>query len=180
MYFRLGTDKAFIASIFIVVGIAMPHPRYLTTSEEILEALEEFQIDVDMPEELISSDDDDLETRNETIVPNTSTGQNLDSSDSSESETNNNIDRVWKKKKVIEYIHGFTGNTGVVLQKFEGEDSPTDIFLTVMDSALLDHILFQTNLYINQKQRRTKLVTLNELYSFLVYSSYLDTIGFQK
>lgn len=45
--------------------------------------------------------------------------------------------------------------------------SPTDVFLTLMYSTVMDNILLQTNLYINQKQKSAKPVALNEFYSFL-------------
>ena len=107
----------------------MNRRRSLRDSEDIVAALDEMPSDIDTPEELISSDDDDVENRNE-IVSTTFTRQNLGSSSSSESEATDVDDivsdsgRVWKKNNVSEYPRGFTGEKGVVLQKFAGKDSP--------------------------------------------------------
>jgi hypothetical protein len=160
---------------------AMPLTKYLPTSEELLKALEEIPSDVDTPEELMSSDVDlearslpisrlqDLQTRNQSPVPSTSREQNLVSSDSETGDKIGNASgRVWKTvNNAREYPRGFSKDTGVVQQQFVATESPTDVFLKLMDATVMDNIMFQTNLYINQKQRSVKPVAMNESYSFL-------------
>ncbi|PSN34411.1 hypothetical protein C0J52_20639 [Blattella germanica] len=66
---------------------------------------------------------------------------------------------------IDDQIHAY--HKDVSGRKLAEKGSPTDVFLTIWDPVVMDNILFQTNLYMNQKQRRVKAVTLTELNSFL-------------
>lgn len=53
------------------------------------------------------------------------------------------------------------------MEHFSNCSTSSDIFLQYFDMSIIDQILFQSNLYINQKNRSIPPITRNELYAFL-------------
>ena len=75
--------------------------------------------------------------------------------------------RNWRKKKKVQLDGAFDLPQGPVLDHFADCRNEGDYFLKFIDAEIREKILFQTNLYINQKTRRIPSVTERELYSFL-------------
>ena len=57
--------------------------------------------------------------------------------------------------------------SGPVEEHFSNCSTSADIFFQYFDMSIIDQILFQSNLYINQKNLSVPPITRNELYAFL-------------
>jgi len=77
-------------------------------------------------------------------------------------------ERRWLKKDQTRVSFGnFDKPEGHVVAEFEGFDSATSVFLKFVDHNIRENVLFQTNLYSNQKGRNVKAFTEAELLTFL-------------
>ena len=107
---------------------------------------------------------DDIQTNAEVAVGETAEAQTAAEGDSSDSMTN--IQRKWTKRECVTTVPLFTLNTGAVRELFH-DDSATGIFCHLFDDCLIDHIVFQTNLYATQNEKRFEPVCSSELHAFL-------------
>lgn len=78
-----------------------------------------------------------------------------------------NQQRLWRKREKQETDHSFDLPQGPILDHFSDCTNEGDYFLKFINAEIRERILYETNLYINQKHRRVPTVTDNELYSFL-------------
>uniref|UniRef100_A0A0B6ZX71 PiggyBac transposable element-derived protein domain-containing protein n=1 Tax=Arion vulgaris TaxID=1028688 RepID=A0A0B6ZX71_9EUPU len=139
--------------------------KYLTEEEIVIALEEDLPSDIDTPVE--SSSDEELE--NNPNVAGSSESQNVQLSDtsSSDEETFSVIQRNWRKKPISKSLPVFSKEVGPVLQHFVGKETAADIFLTVLSESTIENVVFQTNLYIQQKQLRVKPVDTREMLSFM-------------
>lgn len=146
----------------------MHHKKYLT-EKEILAVLEEdLPSDIDTPSE--SSSEDELGPENGDVAG-CSGLQNIQiipDSDSSDDDTPlSEYQRKWKKTTLSNSLPPFTKEVGPILQHFVGKETAADIFLTVVPECAIENVVFQTNLYVQQKQRRVKPIEIGEMHAFL-------------
>lgn len=157
----------------------MTYNRRALSVDEILKFLDEdLSSDFESPYE--SSDDDTgkaVVTKTKTPeneLPGPSEVQQSVSVVESESEVrevdneNNGPQTVrnFKKRDFISTVPAFTLPSGSVQQYFAGKDTATDIFLTVLSDKVIDKLVFQSNLYLIQKQKRIQPITEQDLYGF--------------
>ena len=76
---------------------------------------------------------------------------------------------IWtKKKKIQKHIPDFSSRTGPSDEVLElTEKRPIDIFLSMFTISLMEHIVFQTNLYATQSGKSYTPITVGELCAFL-------------
>ena len=141
--------------------------------EEVLD--EDFPSDLDTPiESSDDEDDDNIDTRiitEQTDLPGPSgVGQNSSiDSEVSEDDNENIIPqtvRNFRKRDFSTTIPVFTSASGTVQQYFVGKNSAVDIFLTVLSDKVIENLVYQSNLYLVQKQKRMQPITEQELYGF--------------
>ena len=75
--------------------------------------------------------------------------------------------REWEKKEKTQTTIDFTLPEGPVEDHFAHCTTAGDYFLTYFDDEIRENILFQTNLYLTQRERRVPVITQSELFSFL-------------
>ncbi|GFO03185.1 PiggyBac transposable element-derived protein 4 [Plakobranchus ocellatus] len=75
--------------------------------------------------------------------------------------------RKWKKVEKDDCSGEFNHTQGPVLEEFKSCSRPVDFFLKFFDRTLEENIVFQTNLYAQQKQRVVTPITLQDLRGFL-------------
>jgi hypothetical protein len=153
--------------------------RRKVSDEDVVDILlEEYPSDVDTPYEDSSdeSEEDCYELQQQqhcdTPGPSTSgTQQNASSVSSEESgdeETNSRpVTRNFRKRDIVTTVPIFTLQDGIVQQFFAGKTCPTDVFLTVLSENIICDLIFQSNLYIQQKQRHIQPITEQEFCGFL-------------
>ena len=63
----------------------------------------------------------------------------------------------------------FSSHEGPVTQELGDCDSPCDYFLAFFDDEIRNNVLFQSNLYVNQKQKGRSVlpITERELFGYL-------------
>ncbi|GFY40736.1 piggyBac transposable element-derived protein 3 [Trichonephila inaurata madagascariensis] len=61
----------------------------------------------------------------------------------------------------------FSIRSGFVDTIFEHLVTPIDFFLQFNDEDIIENIVFQTNLYITEKQNSVRPITVNEIYGFI-------------
>ena len=95
--------------------------------------------------------------------------QTDDASDNEADSPTDEVRRRWTKKARKTTIPIFSLNTGVVCNKFVHCDleSPTDVFCSVFDSSITEHVVYQTNLYAVQNDKRFQPITEQNLCTFL-------------
>ena len=79
----------------------------------------------------------------------------------------NNYD--WKKTEMAYKQSTFSSYEGPVTAYFGDCHTPNDYFFKIFDSDIQENILFQTNLYVTQKQNGKTIPAINkeELFGFL-------------
>lgn len=135
--------------------------------EEDPDFLVEMLSGVDTPE---SSSDSDVPGCSHDVVPSTTIVSGISASSSSsshEEESEQEFERIFLKRSAVTRVPIFSLQKGTVQSHFSGKSTPTDIFLTVVDDNILGDIVYQSNLYIQQHQRRVKPITTEEMYDFL-------------
>ena len=75
--------------------------------------------------------------------------------------------RHWKKVDKPSEDHVFNYPEGPNIAHFTDCHTQADVFSQFLDTDIIDMILFQTNLYITQRERNVASVTREELYGFL-------------
>ena len=78
-----------------------------------------------------------------------------------------NQQQLWRKREKQQSDHPFDLPQGPVLDRFSDCVNEGDYLLKFIDAEIREKILYETNLYINQKHRRVPTVTVNDLCSFL-------------
>ena len=75
--------------------------------------------------------------------------------------------RHWKKIDKPCEDSVFTCPEGPNIECFSNCHTPADVFSQFLDTEIVDNIVFQTNLYITQKQRNVSPITREEYYGFV-------------
>ncbi len=75
--------------------------------------------------------------------------------------------REWKRVEKPSEDDLFHFPEGPKMEYFSDCQTPADVFFQFLDNETVDNIVFQTNLYINQMERRVPPITRNELYGFI-------------
>ena len=75
--------------------------------------------------------------------------------------------RQWKKTEKLSENHSFDFPEGPNMECFSECHTPADVFFQYLDTDTVDNIVFQTNLYINQRERRVAPITRQEFYGFV-------------
>ena len=75
--------------------------------------------------------------------------------------------RHWKKIDKPSEDSVFTCPEGPNIEYFSNCHTPADVFSQFLDTEIVDNIVFQTNLYITQKQRNVSPITREEFYGFV-------------
>lgn len=141
--------------------------------EEIKIIWDELPSDIETSEEDSSSDESFSPEQNKTNNLN-SNGRAIHEISDSESEPRDDSGdeevtpkRIWRKRDCASTIPIFTLSHGTCALSFGSKTLPTDFFLTFLDDDIISNIVFQTNLYSNQKQRNIKPISKEEFYGFL-------------
>ncbi|XP_023226159.1 piggyBac transposable element-derived protein 3-like [Centruroides sculpturatus] len=134
--------------------------------------LEEFPSDIDTPVE--DSTDDESENECDQISPQTdiafilfSEESDDDDSDEEEVTSNPSIKRNFRKREKVSTVPSFSLTKGTLNQFFKNKTTPTNVFLTVLGESTISNIVFQSNLYSQQKQINIKTIRDEEMYGFL-------------
>ena len=157
----------------------MSRRQVYNTEEAVSYLLEEFPSEDDVSTDLESLDDDerdpdfvpdqyDLIEENTTLSPPLLISvQNTDTSDDNAKDLSDDVDSTcvsvtlptlhttaydWKKVEIDYEVSQFLLHEGPIEEHFIDCDSSCDYFLKFSDKKIRENIVFQTNLYIQQKQ----------------------------
>ena len=75
--------------------------------------------------------------------------------------------RHWEKIDKASEDPVFNCPEGPNIEYFSNCHTPTDVFSQFLNTEIVDNIVFQTNLYITQKQRNVSPITREEFYGFV-------------
>lgn len=170
----------FIQLQFCSIFLDMNRRKGLTTKEALalFENLPSDNSDTPIEsssDEEVSIDDPPSPSGSHTVQ---NSAEDKDETISDEEEDPEQVSRVWRKKTLKTTIPIFSLNSGFIHSFFDNLSTPTDYFLQYFDQEIVDKVIFQTNLYITQKQKKLHQSLKKSCMDFWDWNSYLVITDF--